>query len=427
MKSTNLFNIVTIAALWILAPAAAQGTNPVPALPLSHLVKEALQNNPEIQAALREREAAGHRISPAQALDDPLLEAGVINLPIDTRSFNNEDMTMKMIGLSQKFPYPGKRALRGNVAEKDAEAVGHASQETINRVVRDLKLAYFDLYLAQESVRLVKNNLLALDQLLRLVESKYTVGLASQTDVIKAQTQAARMQDDLIRLEREQSITEAELQHLLGHKLERKIPLPETLKLRPVPLDLEQLRQTALNQRPQLLALKTMVARNDKVTELARQDFLPDFDVRFSYGQRDRTLAGIRREDMITFTVGVNLPIWGESKVTPRIKEAVALREQANNLYQSQRNETATRLRQQIANARQSADSGKLYGSSILPQAKISVEASLSAYRVNRVDFSTLLDSQMSVFNYEIAYAAAVVNHNKALTEIDFITGKPIQ
>lgn len=53
------------------------------------------------------------------------------------------------------------------------------------------------------------------------------------------------------------------------------------------------------------------------------------------------------------------------------------------------------------------------------------MDAALAAYKVNRVDFLTLLDSQMSVLNYELGYATAVVNQNKALAEIDLLTGKP--
>ncbi|MBI3067496.1 MAG: TolC family protein, partial [Betaproteobacteria bacterium] len=69
--------------------------------------------------------------------------------------------------------------------------------------------------------------------------------------------------------------------------------------------------------------------------------------------------------------------------------------------------------------------SARLYRGDILPQARLTVEAALAAYRVNRVDFLTLLDNQMTVFNYEIAYVTAVANYNKALAEIDLLTGKP--
>ena len=77
--------------------------------------------------------------------------------------FNREDMTMKMIGLSQRLPFPGKRGLRKDVAAKDAEAIGHGYQETVNRVIRDLKVAYFDLGLALERIQLVEKNKLIVE------------------------------------------------------------------------------------------------------------------------------------------------------------------------------------------------------------------------------------------------------------------------
>jgi outer membrane protein TolC len=136
-------------------------------------------------------------------------------------------------------------------------------------------------------------------------------------------------------------------------------------------------------------------------------------------------LDGSRRPDMVTLTVAMNLPIWRESKLEPRVMETLALRDQALDLYQAQRNEVDARLRQQVETAEQNLRSVRLYQTAILPQARLTVEASLSAYRVNRVDFLTLLDSQMTVFNYEIGLATAIAGYNKALAEIDLLAGRP--
>ena len=120
-----------------VAAMEASATNEAAAL--AALITEAMESNPEIQSALREREAASQRIAPAEALDDPILEAGVINAPLASSTFNREDMTMKMIGLSQRLPFPGKRGLRKDVAMQDAQSISHGYQETVNRVARDIK------------------------------------------------------------------------------------------------------------------------------------------------------------------------------------------------------------------------------------------------------------------------------------------------
>src|SRR6185437_9841008 len=375
---------------------------------LSMLVGEALENNPEIRAALHERDAASQRIAPAAALDDPVLEAGVINAPLASSTFNREDMTMKMIGLSQRLPFPGKRGLREAVAAKDAEGVGYGYQETLNRVIRDVKIAYFDLGFTLQRTRLVEKNKQILEDLLHIAEKHYGVGLGSQADALKAQTQVSRMLDELLKLARERPTVEAELIRALGRNAIVAPPVPEAPQLREETLSLESLHATALAQRPQLLALQSIVSRNEKALELARKNYYPDFDIRLAYGQRDNMLDGSRRPDMVTLTVAVNLPVWRESKIAPRVAEALAKRDQAQSLYQAQRNEVAANLRQQVALAEQNLQSARLYQTAILPQARLTVESAISAYQVNRVDFLTLLDSQMTVFNYEISPAAAL-------------------
>ncbi|MDE2366675.1 MAG: TolC family protein [Betaproteobacteria bacterium] len=392
--------------------------------PLTALVAEALENNPEIQAALRERDAAGHRIAPAAALDDPVLEAGVINVPLASPPFNREDMTMKMIGLSQRLPFPGKRGLREAVAAKDAESIGYGYQETVNRVARDIRIAYFDLGLTLERIRIVEKNKLILEDLLHIAEQHYGVGMGSQADALKAQTQVSRIVDELLKLARERPVVEAELVRALGRTVNAAVPVPEPPQLQEESLSLESLRATALAQRPQLLALQSMVSREEKALDLARKNYYPDFDVRLAYGQRDKLQDGTRQPDMVTLTVAINLPVWRESKLEPRVAEALAKRDRVQSLYEAQRNDVTASLRQQTALAEQNLKSARLYQTAILPQARLTVESALAAYRVNRVDFLTLLDSQMTVFNYEVGLATAIAGYNKALAEIDLLVGK---
>ena len=408
------------------APAWTQSlsANAAAAPGLNALVAEAVQNNPELRGAAKETEAAGQRIRPAGALEDPMVEAGLLNVPIQPLRLNREDMTMKMLGVSQKLPYPGKRALREQVAEKEAETIGYGLRETTNRVVRDVKLAYFDLALVEETVRQLQTNRLVLQQFLRIAEGRYTVGQATQAEVLKAQTQLSKMSEELLRMERERPVMEAELLRLLGRR-GGAVPIAAALpQIGEEAFSIDALQEAALRERPQLLGLQSVIDRSAKTLELARKEANPDFDLRFSYGQRERDLAGMPREDLFSITVAMNLPVWRKDKIEPRIAEAQAMREQTLEVQRAQQNEVLAKLRQQVAIAEQSRKSVRLYEAAILPQARLGVEASLSGYKVNRVDPLMLLDSQMTLFAYEISRAKELVNYNKALAEIEFLTGK---
>jgi outer membrane protein TolC len=405
------------------APAESQSAAR-PAISLGEVASEALRVNPEIQAALKEREAARQKVAPAGALDDPMLEAGILNLPTDSLRFDQEDMTMKMIGLSQRFPFSGKRELRRDVAARDAESVGHAFRETVNRVLREVRIAYYDLALAVESRRLTEKSRAVLGQLLKVAESRYAVGQGRQADVLKAQTQFTRMLDELLRFERERTMAEDEIGRLLARHGDFTPVLPALPPPTDAPFLLETLQKTALQQRPQLLALQGIVSRNERALDLARKESLPDFDVKLAYGQRDNSPQGMKRSDMVTLTVAMNLPIWRETKNEPRIAQALAMRGQAVDLLHAQQHDVTTKLHHQIAAALQSLKSLRLYDRDILPVARLTLEAALSAYQVNRIDFAALLDSQMSVFNYEINSIAALIGYHTAVAEMDFLTGK---
>jgi len=387
---------------------------------LARLLNAAAERNPEVLAARKEAEAAASRIEPAAALDDPMLEAGLLNVPAQSLSLRREDMTMKMIGISQRLPYPGKRQLRRDAAQKEAEASTSAASEVLNRVRRDVKVAYRDLWLVDESLRLAQANLRVLEQVASIAESRYSVGQTTQADVFRAQMQLSRMHEEVLKLERERPVQEAELVRAAGGGeagVTPRAPQPREAELR-----LDALRSAARASRPQLLVQQRMVERSTAQLDLARKEYYPDFDVRFSYGQRDNFQA-MRREDMISFTVAINLPIWGEKKLEPRVAEAASMRGQAESGYQARLNEVDAMLRQQVAAAQQALRSVRLYEGSLLPQARLTAEASMSAYRVGRADFPSLLESRMTVLNAEIGRAAGVAAYNKALAEIEFLTG----
>ena len=390
---------------------------------LGKLLAEALQNNPEILAARSEQQAAAQRVAPAGALDDPMLEAGVLNLPTSSFSFSREEMTMKMLGLSQRFPYPGKRALKRDVAQLDSESLEYGYAETVNRVARDITVAYNDLAVVTTSMSLVNQNRGIVQQLMKIADVRYSVGQGNQVDVLRAQTQLSRMSEELLKLGREYNVASSDLARALG----RRSPagaVAARLELREAPLNLSELREHAVEARPQLLALRAIADRNQRAIDVARSERYPDFDVRFSYGQRDRMPDGARRSDMVSLTVAMNLPVWRQTKTLPRIAEAVAMQEQAMNMLEAQRNETLMKLAQQIAAAEQNLRALRLYRNEIIPQSRLTVEAATAAYQVGRSDFALLLDNQMSVLNFQLAEATATANYNKALAEINFLIGR---
>ncbi len=392
--------------------------------PLPDLVTEALTGNPEIAAARSELEAARARIAPAGAFEDPMLEVGVVNAPLDSLSLRREDMTMKMLGLGQKLPFPGKREIRRDVALLDASGVEEAAYEITNRVVRDLRRAYAELVFNAEAQRLLSLTRQEFRILADIARARHQVGLAVQNDVIDAQTELDRLQAQDLELEQEASTLQAEIRRLLGRPVDAAPVVAEAPALLPTPEPAAQLREAALANRPRLQALQAVVERNARTVDLMRREYYPDFDVRLLYGQRDRAPDGMPRDDMVSLTVGVNLPIWRKSRLEPQVAEARAMRSQADSMLAAERLETLAALDAQLANARQWRSTAALYRDTVLPEVNAAVTSALAAYRVGRVDFLTLRQAELRVLEVATALAEAIAQHNVAVAEIDLLTGR---
>ena len=402
------------------SPAPSAAGTPIP---VERLIDEALAHNPELAAARAEGDAAQQRVAPAAALEDPMLELGVVNAPLPSFSFHAEDMTMKMLGVSQKLPFPGKRDLRQAVASADSSSVSFAVEETANRVIRGVRVAYEDLRLADETERILTRARNTLKELAALADARYAVGQVAQSDVLQAQARAVQLQQELISVDQERVTRQDELRRLLGRRTVDSWVTPTPLVLLSLHGDPAAFRDEAATNRPQLRALDALVTKNERAIELAQRDYYPDFELRLSYGQRERTVDGMPRDDMITMTVAVNLPIWRKSRLEPRVAEARAMRQQAAAMADAQRVETLSGLQQQLAIETHSRASVALNRSTLLPQAHALVESAVNGYRVGRVDFLTVLDAEMREYEAERAQAQEIAAHNKAVAEIDFLTG----
>ena len=413
---------LAFALAWVSPVSKAAGprthTDPL----LARLLDEMLANNPDIAAARDERDAAQQRIAPAGALDEPMFEVGIVNAPLPF-NLRREDMTMKMLWLSQKLPFPGKRQLRRNVATADSTSVSYAADEVVNRVRRDVRVSYEELRLAITSKRLVSQTLDTLHQLVSITQTRYEVGQATQSDALQAQIQVVKMQQELLRLDQEETMRRSDLQRLLGRAEDNQTPInPAAATLLDLPTAPESLREEALAQRPQLKSLAALIDKSDQELELARREYYPDFEVRFNYGQRERSLEGLPRDDMVTLTVAVNLPLWRTSRLEPRVAEAVAMRRQATRMAESQRLEIRAAMQQELALERQQRESATLYRATLMPQTIAAFDSALAAYQVGRVDFLTLLETRMRIYETAMGEAAAIAGHNKAVVEIDFLT-----
>jgi len=406
-------------------PVWAQAQPEKPSLNVKQLVDEALQSNPEILAAKRRWEVFKEKVPQADALEDPMLGFGIINLPTNF-SFRDEDMTMKEFSISQKFPFPGKRPLMKEMAEKETEAVQTEIQGKIHQIIRDVKTAYYDLSHVYRTTEVVQRNKGILEDFAKIAETRYSVGEGIQQDVLKAHVEVSKMVDELIMLGQKKRALEAKLTALLNRPPETPMGAPEEVDFKKFPLTVEELQKMAVEMNPTLQGMKKMIEAKQKAYDLAKKEYYPDFNFRFAYGQRDKNPEGMTRKNMLTGMMEVNIPIFYKSKQDRKVAETSADILAAEAQYRAMKNEVYYMITDMATMLHRVERQIELYKTGIIPQASLQISSALSSYRVNKADFMTLLDSQMTLYKYELEYHQALTEYEKNGANLGAITGKDL-
>ena len=143
-------------------------------------------------AAARELAVAAGR------LPDPVLRAGIDNLPVsgaDRFNIGSDFMTMRRIGVMQELTASDKRRLRAAGMESAADKAAAEKDVEIARIERATALAWIDLYFAQQMMGLVRQQAAQADLDLQAAEAAYRAGKGSQGEVFAARGRSGAAQD----------------------------------------------------------------------------------------------------------------------------------------------------------------------------------------------------------------------------------------
>lgn len=272
---------------------------------LASLVAEAQQKNPEIQGAIHGGQAAAHAVQQASALPDTqvMVQHLSVGSPRPFAGYTNSDFAYIGLGASQEFPWPGKRALRAQVAGARAEAARVQSGVVSRLVVEQVKMTYFKLAYLQATLAILLRDDKLLNEMEQIAESRYRVGHGNQQEVLKAQLQHTRILQEINMHHREQGELQVQLKRLLGRDQGSADIVTEALHERAIPANAAELLQQARQNNPEINFREQLARRAELQTELARKEFRPDLGLQYMYQNTDRKFR-----DYYMFTFTVTLP-----------------------------------------------------------------------------------------------------------------------
>jgi outer membrane protein TolC len=378
-------------------------------------------NNPQLEAAFNRWKAAMEMVSQARTLPDPRFNYGYFIQEVETRVGPQE----QRIGISQMFPWFGKRKLRGEAALEGANAARQQYEAAKFTLFDEVKQAYCELYYLGRAISVTAENVELLKQFEEITRSKYESGTALHGDVIKAQVELDKLRDRLRTLNDLKSPTVARLNAALNRPAEAPLAfpthiVPTTLSAEPSRL-LEQLK--AAN--PELKSLDFLAEKDKANIALAKKEFYPDVTLGVDYvvtGPARMSGVADSGKDSVVAGFSVNIPLWC-GKYRAGVREAESRYAATRQERDDRVNRLSTDLKLALFRYQDAERKITLYRDSLIPKADQNLKVTQRSFEAGQSDFLSLIDAEHSLLEFQLTCERAVADREQGLATVEKLVG----
>lgn len=409
------------------APEQAEAFAIPSPLTLGWCLERAVAANPSLEIARASAQAAQHRIGPAGSLDDPRLAYEASNVPTGDFDFSSTPLSGHQLGLRQKLPFPGLLSRREDAARKSAESSRLLAEDRRLVVEGAVEAAWAELAFAQRALGITHRNIALLRQLTSTAESRYRVGSGLQQDVLRAQVELTALLEEELRREEAIERAEARLIALLDLPVTSTLPETASLRLAVTEPSLRALLEGIDRQNARLRAAERRIEEAGHHVSAAELEGMPDVDVGLGYRIRKKVRGdAVDGDDFLSAGLTVRLPI-DRSRWREQVAEQRALLRRRRAELRALRADIAARVRTAHAELRRASSEEALLETGLVPQARQSLAASRSAYEVGRIEFLSLLDSQVRLLQAELRLVRSRADKRVAFASLEIASGEKLR
>jgi outer membrane protein TolC len=263
-------------------------------------------------------------------------------------------------------------------------------------------------------------------QLVAIAQGKYKVGKGTQQDVLLAQLELSKLKEEKLNLVGMRHAQKARFNVLLDREPELSIRIPEEADVKLPVLVESALQDKAKQARPLFAQHRKMLDAAVSRVDLAKQDFYPDFTVGAGYANRQNTPTGQIRSDFTNVQLSMTVPIFADRKQAKAVDQRQSELLQEQYALQDEHHKIQAEIAVKSAEYRHGKEKLLLLEHEIIPQAQQAVNSLLAGYQVSQTDFSDLLRTQLSLFEYQTQYWQTLVGTQESLAELSAEVGEEL-
>jgi len=375
---------------------------------LPSLVREAIARNPRLQELSQDYQAAAARSKYVDELPDPRVGANVFGNPIETAAGSQR----AVLSVSQTVPWLGRLKAEHRRAVFEAFAIAAEYRAEKLRVVTGVRTGWYRLYVLDRQIETAEANQQLIQSLVDLANARIATGNASQGDVLLGTLELSKLEERLLTYRRQRVGVQSTINRLLSRPAETPIDVPRELELAAPGLDAETIYALAMQSQPMIEAARLRVMATRWGVEVARLQRRPEVTFSANYFPTDDNRlftdpAVTAGEDPWSVGAQVSLPIWHEKYDAIR-NEAIWRHHAASSSVEELQDRYESQILDQVAEAQRAVETAQLYDSTILPQARQTLNADQEAYSNGVVEFDRVVRDYRNLLTLELGFHQAV-------------------
>lgn len=372
------------------------------------------KNNPALAAAFARWRAAKEKVTQATSLPDP-------TMGYKYRFNPRGDNERQMVEAEQTLPWFGKLDLQGEAAAAAAEVERRKYEAVRLKVFSDLKTAWAEYYYIGKSIESIKDNVKLMKSFEEIATVRYQTSKVTQQDLIRAQVELARLQNQLKSLNDLRGPSAAKINAILNRPADAEIGWPKELTRQDLRFDDSQL-DDFLRDNWDLLAAQSEISRSSREIALARKGYSPDLAVGVEYSDRI-AMDNDPGKDAWTGKVSVNIPIWRQ-RLSAGVDEAYARHLAAVADRRDLANSLSADLKMAAYNYRDARRRIALYRDTLIPKENESIQALLRSYQAGTATYLEFIDAQRTLLEFRLSLQRAIADEATSLAKIEMLIGK---
>ncbi len=388
---------------------------------LDMIVDLALAKNPLVSLAEGSIEQQKGQQTAAGAYPNPtVVGGGGHGMLRDTNragsgaSLDRQSLTEYNVVVGQPVEWPALRAARQRVADLGLATASVGMLETRLNLTSQVKVAFYDLLLAQQDANLARQNLETVEGVARIVRARVKSGEAPQFESIKAEVEVLKARQQLARADNLVRINRVAVDTLTGGALGPSYLVHGEFRVLPRDLQIEWLMTRMMDQHPTVQRLLKSVEQSDWKIEFERQARVPTVTVNGSYWRemgREAFQGGL----------SIPMPLWYRRQGEIAASLGAKRRDEAELLRT--RNELGRAVYQHYQDVRTTAELIDVFDKGLLKQAQEALRLAQFSFQQGASSLLEVLDAQRVQRQILLDYALARHDLSVSLARLEQAVG----